>query len=128
MKTVKRFFSDKVLQQGAVNLVEHYTILSDDHVVTYTFNNYFNNIVEILLTLTNKNFPRKKANGFNLNLLDLIEAVILKYKTHPSLNAIRGNMSKLDNPIFSRKHTFLDHLPTEFELKKKKSLENFSSE
>ena len=36
------------------------TILSDDQVVSDKFNNCFNNIVKDLLTVTNKNFPRKK--------------------------------------------------------------------
>ena len=42
-----------------------------------TFNNYFNNIVKNLLTVTNKNFPNEITNGFNLNLLDLVEPAIL---------------------------------------------------
>ena len=73
---------------------------SDDQVVANTFNNYFNNIVKNLLTVTNKNFPKNKTNGFNLNLLDPVEVPILKYNNHSSLNAIRGKMSKLDNPNF----------------------------
>ena len=84
--------------------------------VAETFNNWFNNIVRNLLTLTNKNFPKRKVNGFYINLLDPIEAAISKYKNHPSLNAIRGKVSILDNPKFDFNYTFLDQ--TWKELKK----------
>ena len=53
--------------------------------VADTFNNYFNNIVKTLRTVTNKNFPNEKTNGFNLSRLDPVEAWIVKYKNHPSL-------------------------------------------
>ena len=50
--------------------------------------------------LTNKNFPKEITNCFNLNILDPVEAAILKYKNHPSLIAIRGKISKLADPNF----------------------------
>ena len=59
--------------------------------------------------LTNENFPKKKANASNLNLLYLIDTIISKYKIHPCLNAIRDNMAKPDNRVFSCKYIFLDH-------------------
>ena len=65
-------------------------ILSDYQVIAETFSNYFTDIVQILLTLTNKNYHKKKTNDFNLNLLDPEEAPISKYKNHPSVHAIRG--------------------------------------
>ena len=43
-----------------------------------------------------------------LNLLDPAEAAILKYKNHPSLNAIRGKISKLDNANSYFKYTSID--------------------
>ena len=70
--------------------------------------------------VTNENFPKKKANVSNLNLLDLIDAMISKYKIHPCLHAIRDNMAKPDNRVFSCKNTFLDHISKKLELKKKK--------
>ena len=69
--------------------------------------------------LTNENFPKKKANVFNINLLDLIDAIISEYKIHPCLNAIRDNMAKPDNRVFSCKYTFLDHKSKKLELKTK---------
>ena len=99
-KTVKPFFSDKISHKETINLAMNDTILSDDQVVADTFNNYFNNSVKKLLTVTNKNYPKEIANSVNLNLLDPVEAAILKFKNHPSLNAIRGKISKLDNPNF----------------------------
>ena len=63
-KTVKPLFSDKTYHKETINSVKNDTILSDDQVVADKFNNYFNNIVENLLTLTNKNFPKEKTNGF----------------------------------------------------------------
>ena len=104
-KTVKPLFSDKISYKETINLAVNDTILSDDQVVAHTFNNYFNNIVKNLLTVTNKNFPKEITNGFNLNFLDPVEAAILKYKNHPSLNAIRGKISKLDNPNFYLEYT-----------------------
>ena len=69
--------------------------------------------------LTNENFPKEKANVFNINLLDLIDAIISEYKIHPCLNAIRDNMAKPDNRVFSCKYTFLDHKSKKLELKTK---------
>ena len=69
--------------------------------------------------LTNENFPKKKANVFNINLLDFIDAIISEYKIHPCLNAIRDNMAKPDNRVFSCKYTFLDHKSKKLELKTK---------
>ena len=56
-KTVQLPFSDKISYKEAINLIKKETILSDDQTVAVTFNNYFNNIVKNVLTLTNKNFP-----------------------------------------------------------------------
>ena len=83
-KTVKPLFSDKNSHKETINLAENDTILSDAQVVADTCNGYFNNII--------KNFPKEKTNGFNLNLLDPVEAAILKHKNHMSLNAIRGEI------------------------------------
>ena len=75
--------------------------------VANTFNNYFNDVVKNLLTVTiyfyavtNKKLPKEKTKDFNLNLLDPVGAATLKYKSRPSLNTIRGKISKLDNPKF----------------------------
>ena len=62
-----------------------------------TVNNCCNNIATNLLNLANKISHKTKTSGFNLNLLDPIEAAFSKYKNHPSLNAVKGNLSKLDN-------------------------------
>ena len=94
MKTVKPPFSDKISHKETINLAVNDIILSDDQVVADTFNNYFNNIVKNFITVTNKNYPKETANSVNLNLLDPVEAAILKFKNHPSLNAIRGKMLK----------------------------------
>ena len=75
--------------------------------------------------LTNENFPKKKANVFNINLLDLIDAIISEYKIHPCLNAIRDNMAKPDNRVFSCKYTFLDHKSKKLELKTKNPRKRF---
>ena len=57
-KTVKPFFSDKSSHRQNINLVENDTTLTDEQVVADTFNNDLNNIVQNLLTLANKNFPK----------------------------------------------------------------------
>ena len=71
-----------------------------------------NNTVKNLLTVTNKNIFKEITNGFNLNLLDPVEAAILKYKSHPSLNAIRGKISELVNPNFCFEYTSIDQTLT----------------
>ena len=114
-KTVKPLFSDKISHKETINLAVNDTILSDDQAVADTFNNYFNNIVKNLLTVTNKNYPKETANSVNLNLLDPVEAAILKFKNHPSLNAIRDKMSKLDNPKFYFQYTSFDQILKELE-------------
>ena len=76
---------------------------------------HFNNIVKNLRTVTNKNYPKEIANSVNLNLLDPVEAAILKCKNHPSLNAIRGKISKLDNPNVYFEYTSFDQTLKEHE-------------
>ena len=114
-KTVKPLFSDKISHKETINLAVNDTILSDDQVVADTFNNYFNNIVKNLLNVTNKNYPKEVANNVNLNLLDPVEAAILKFKNHPSLNAIRGKISKLGDPKFYFEYTSYDQALKELE-------------
>ena len=106
---------DKISHKETINLAVNDTILSDDQVVADTFNDYFNNIVKNLLTVTNKNFSKEITNGFNLNLLDPVEAAILKDKNNPSLNAIRGKISKLDNPNFYFEYTSFNQTLKELE-------------
>ena len=72
-KTVKPLFLDKISHKETIILVENDTILSGDQVPAGTFNNYFNNNVKNLLTVTNKNFSKEKTNGFTLNFLDPVE-------------------------------------------------------
>ena len=104
-KNVKPLFPDKISHKETINLAVNDKILSDDQVVADTFNNYFNNIVKNLLTVTNKNYPKEIANNGNLNLLDPAEAATLKFKNHPSLNAIRCKIPKLGDPnIYNLKH------------------------
>ena len=58
-----------------------------------------------MLTLTKKTFLK---NGFNLDRLYPIQAAISKYKNQQSLNAIVGNMRKLDHWNSHLKYTSLD--------------------
>ena len=69
----------------------------------------------ILLKYLSKHFPKENTDGFNLKLLDPVKAEILKYKNHPNLSAIRGKISKLDNPNFSFQYTFFDQTLKELE-------------
>lgn len=54
-KTVKPLFSDKSSHRQNINLVENDTTLNDNQVVADAFNNYFNNIEQNLLSVTNPN-------------------------------------------------------------------------
>ena len=73
-KTVKPLLSDKISHKETIKLAVNDTILSDNQVVADTFNNYFNNIVKNLLTITIKNYPKEIANSINVDLLDPVEA------------------------------------------------------
>ena len=87
-KTVEPLFSDKISHKEAINLPVNGTVLSDNQETT---------------------------NCFNLNILDPVEAAILKDKNHPSLNAIRGKISKLDNQNFYFEYTSFDQTLQELE-------------
>ena len=52
-QTIKPLFSDKISHKETINLAVNDTILSHDQVVADTFNNYFNDTVKNLLTVTN---------------------------------------------------------------------------
>ena len=51
-KTVKPLFSDKISHKETINLAVNDTILSDGQVVPDIFNDYFNNIVKNVFTVT----------------------------------------------------------------------------
>lgn len=72
-KTTEPLFSDRISHKETIDVVENNTILSDEKIVADSFNNCFNKIVKNTYpTLANKNFPQKKTNGANLNLLEVI--------------------------------------------------------
>ena len=104
-KTAILLFLDKISHKETISLVENDAVFSNNQVVADTCNNHFNNIVKNFLTLTNKTFPKKKMKDLNVNLLDPMEAAILKYKNHPSLNVVRDKLSRLDNSNFHFKYT-----------------------
>ena len=83
-----------------------------------TVNNCCNNIATNLLNLANKISHKTKTSGFNLNLLDPIEAAFSKYKNHPSLNAVKGNLSKPDNSNCHFEYRSLDKKPEKVNPKK----------
>ena len=85
---------DEISHKKTVNAIENDTIFSDYQVVADILNNYVKHINNNLYTQANKKFPKKKTNGFKLNMLDPIEAAVSKCKDHLNLNTIRGNMSK----------------------------------
>ena len=59
----------------------------------------------IVKNVTGGILPPPPPWEIGLNLLDPVEAAILKCKNHPSLNAIRGKISRLDNPNFYFEYT-----------------------
>ena len=114
-KTVEPFYSDTISHKETINLAANDTILSDHQVVAETFNNYFNDTAKNLLAVTNKNFPKGKANGFILNLLDPVETAIFKYKNHLSVNGIRSKIWKPGNANFYFEYTSFDQILKELE-------------
>ena len=89
-------FSDKGVENGGITLVDNNVIISDDHKVAETLNNFFCNAVASL----NVNIDSSVVNV-------PIEAVILKYSNHPSVLNINKNVKKV---MFSFLETDLESI------------------
>ena len=95
-KNVKPFLSDKGKCSSKISLVEKDEIISSDTDVANSFSNFFDNAVKSL-----------KINGYHTNDMDIsayndpVEIAIAKFQIHPSIKAIRDNISLEDQFEFS---------------------------
>ena len=92
-KTVKPFFSDKVVTSENITLLENNDIYEDDEKVANIFNNFFSNVVKTL-EVSIESDPL--VDEFNL---DPVTIAIKKYDTHPSVLKIKEN--NIDVETFS---------------------------
>ena len=93
-KIVTPFLLDKVLSTERINLIENDKIINNDNDTANLMNTFFFNIV------INLNVPEyHDYDGISRNISDPILKAIVKYRNHPSINAIK-RVSNL-NDLFS---------------------------
>ena len=93
---MKPLVSNKVKSHRILNLIEKDNVIDDDEKIAKIFNEYFVNIVETLgIGIVKSN--RKPTEPH----LDELNMVIIKYKNHRSIKAVRNRMAELNNPTFS---------------------------
>ena len=79
-RTMKRFFSDKVMTSENITLFENGDILEDDKKVSQIFSNFFSNAVKNLNIEGSKDFWMETVSEH-----DSINRAIQKYEKHPSI-------------------------------------------
>ena len=95
-KTVKPLFSNKGSDRGNIKLVEGDKLLQDDTEVTEELNNFFKEAVSTLDVNENSYI----INPDSINISDLIEKAISKYKFHPSILPINDKIVNQDKFSF----------------------------
>ena len=88
-KTVKPFLTDKTNKTSRITLIEEERVISQDHLVAKTFNEYFINIPI-------KNIPKnQKYESFNSSEGNPVSSIIKKYQNHQSIKLTKTkNKSK----------------------------------
>ena len=86
--TMKPFFSDKGAGTSKITLVEDDKIISEDQDVANTLNSFFENAVPSLGLYIPEEYMETTG------VTDPIEAIILKYSRHPSIQMITANVGK----------------------------------
>ena len=100
-RTVKPFFSDKVMTSENITLFENGDILKDDKKVSQMFCNFFSNVVKNLNIEGSKDLLMGTVSKH-----DPINRAIQKYEKHPSILKIKENIDGSD--IFSFHPTDLE--------------------
>ena len=88
-KTVKPFLTDKTNKTSRITLIEEERVISQDHLIAKTFNEYFINIPI-------KNMPKNQEyESFDSSEGNPVSSIIKKYQNHPSIKLIKTkNKSK----------------------------------
>ena len=95
-KTVKPFFSNNGSHRGNIKLAEGDKLLQDDSEVAEELNNFFKEAVSTLDVNENSYI----INPDSINISDLIEKAISKYKFHPSILLINDKIVNEDKFSF----------------------------
>ena len=88
-KTAKPFLTDKTHKTSRITLIEEERVISQDHLIAKTFNEYFINIPI-------KNMPKNQEyESFDSSEGNPVSSIIKKYQNHPSIKLIKTkNKSK----------------------------------
>ena len=101
-QNVKHLLSNKVKAKTSIKLIENDETIDNKIKIAKIFNKYFDNTVNNLGILT-----EKESATFAENSLSEVEMALKKYKNHPSLTAITKRMQNLGNSTFS--FNFISH-------------------
>ena len=82
-KTIKPFFTDKVMNRDKIILVEDDEIISENEQISESLNNFFADAI------INLNIPQYEDPTSNTD--DPVLTAIEKYKNHPSIKLIKTN-------------------------------------
>ena len=83
-KVVKPLLSDKIMPSEKITLVEGTKILKNDKETAKVLNNFFSTVIE------NLKFPQhKEQDPISTSISDAVTRAIVKYRTHPSIIAIK---------------------------------------
>ena len=104
-RVVKPLFSNKIISNGKITIVEGDKIIRSDNETTKVLNEFFANIV------TNLNIPQfNQIDRTFENISDPVIKAIVKYRAHPSIIAIKENCSPNFNFSFVEKVDILNEI------------------
>ena len=101
-ETVKPIFSEKAVSEKVTSLVEKGAVLTDNMGIAEVFNDYFVNITK---SLDIPAIPKSNSSGAG----DIIDTIIDRYKSHPSITAIR-NTFLCDDQCFNFQQADTDRI------------------
>ena len=82
-KIVKLFLPDKTSKTSRITLIEEERVISQDHLIAKTFNEYFISI-PIKIMLTNQENESSDSSEQNP-----VSSIIKRYQNHPSIELIK---------------------------------------
>ena len=88
-KTVKPFLTNKTNKTSRITLIEEKRIISQDHLIAKTFNEYS-------ISIPIKNMPKNQEyESFDSSEENPVSSIIKKYQNHPSIKLVKTkNKSK----------------------------------
>ena len=95
-RTIKPIFSEKVRGADMSALIENNDIISDKSKISNIMNEYYVNVTD---SLNIGNIPCDSADDAPDNL-DAVDQIISKFRSHPSINAIKRNIAVTEKFCF----------------------------